>query len=43
MVSLASVLAVVVTVCLAHFLLVTCGFTGEKWLGKLESFGVSVS
>lgn len=42
MVSFASVLSVIVAVCLAHFLLVTCGFTGEKWLQKLESLGISV-
>jgi len=42
-VSLASVLSVVAAVCLAHFFLVTCGFTGEKWMEKLASLGVSVS
>lgn len=42
MVSLAGVLSVVVAVCLAHFLLVTCGFTGEKWLEKLRGLGVSI-
>lgn len=43
MISLASVLSVVAAVCLAHFILVVCGFTGEKWLKKLESFGVSIT
>jgi heme oxygenase len=43
MVSFASVLSVVVAVCLAHFLLVTSGLTGTAWIDKLKGMGVSVS
>ena len=39
LVSLGGVLAVVVAVCLAHFLLVTSGLTGTAWMEKLESIG----
>ncbi|KZP14754.1 heme oxygenase-like protein [Athelia psychrophila] len=40
LVSLGSVIAVVVAVCLAHFLLVTSGLTGTAWTEKLESMGL---
>jgi hypothetical protein len=43
MVSLASVISVIAAVCLAHFLLVTGGFTGTAWIEKLKGIGLSVS
>lgn len=42
MVSLASVFSVVAAVCLAHFLLVTTGFTGTAWIEKVRSIGLLV-
>ena len=40
LVSVASVISIVLTICLAHFLLVTSGLTGSGWLDWLKDVGL---